>query len=50
VTVMILLNAIAWWMAVTYATWILGPGLKEISKGMGEAWRTIREMVNDIGL
>jgi hypothetical protein len=34
-TVMIIVNALAWWMGITYASWILGPGLAELSKRHG---------------
>ena len=48
VTFMIIINAFAWWMAITYASWILGPGLHELMKGMGEAVDVIKGMFNDM--
>jgi len=50
VTLMIILNAFAWWMAITYASWILGPGLQELLKGMGEAVDVIKSMFNDMSM
>lgn len=47
-TVMIILNAILWWMALSYASWILGPGLAELSKGLGEAADVIKGLFNDL--
>ncbi|WP_395750932.1 DUF4339 domain-containing protein [Prosthecobacter sp.] len=47
VTVLIIVNAIAWWVCITYASWILGPGLAELSKGMGEALDVIKGLLND---
>lgn len=47
-TVLIILNALAWWMALSYASWILGPGLAELSKGMGEAADVIKGLYNDL--
>lgn len=49
VTVMIIINAFAWWMGITYASWILGPGLRELSKGLGEAWDVVKALVHDMG-
>jgi len=48
VTVMIIVNALAWWMAVSYASWLLGPGLAELMKGMGEAADVVKGMINDM--
>jgi hypothetical protein len=48
VTLMIIVNAIAWWMAITYTSWLLGPGLAELMKGMGEAVDVIKGLVNDM--
>lgn len=50
VTVLIIANAIAWWAGLTYGTWILGPGIKELLKGMGEALDAARGMARDAGL
>lgn len=50
VTIMIIVNAFAWWMAITYASWILGPGLQELLKGMGEAVDVIKSMFNDMSM
>lgn len=50
VTVMVIVNALAWWVGITYASWILGPGLAELSKGFGEAASTIGGMFRDMGL
>lgn len=47
-TVLIILNAILWWMALSYASWILGPGLAELSKGLGEAGGVIKGLFNDL--
>jgi len=47
VTGMIIVNAVAWWMAITYASWILGPGLAELMKGMGEAVDVVKGLLND---
>jgi hypothetical protein len=48
VTIMIIVNALAWWAGIIYASWILGPGLAELSKGMGEAMEVIRGLWRDI--
>ena len=37
-------------MAITYASWILGPGLQELLKGMGEAVDVIKSMFNDMSM
>ncbi len=50
VTVLIILNAFAWWMGITYASWFIGPCLKELRGGFGEAWGTIRSLIHDTGL
>ncbi|MBB5035232.1 GYF domain-containing protein [Prosthecobacter vanneervenii] len=47
-TVLIILNAILWWMLLSYTAWILGPGLAELSKGMGEAADVIKGLFNDL--
>ncbi|MFC5453980.1 DUF4339 domain-containing protein [Prosthecobacter fluviatilis] len=47
VTLMIILNAVGWWLIITYSSWILGPGLSELMKGMGEAWDVIKGLLND---
>jgi hypothetical protein len=47
---MVIVNALAWWVGITYASWILGPGLAELSKGLGEAAATIGGMFRDMGL
>lgn len=50
VTFMIIINAIAWWAGVTYASWIMGPGLAELGQGMREAWDVIKGLLNDMGM
>jgi len=50
VTFMIIINAVAWWAGITYASWILGPGLTELGKGMREAWDVIKGLFNDMGM
>jgi hypothetical protein len=45
---MIIINAVAWWMGVTYASWILGPGLRELMKGLGEAMDVVKGLLNDM--
>ncbi|MDB6007688.1 MAG: hypothetical protein JWR15_4675 [Prosthecobacter sp.] len=50
VTVMIIANAVAWWMVITYAAWILGPGLAELSKGMGEVVDVVKGLINDTSM
>lgn len=47
VTLMIILNAVGWWLIITYSSWILGPGLSELMKGMGEALDVIKGLLND---
>lgn len=49
VTVMIILNALAWWAGIAYASWIIGPGLRELRSGMGDAVAVIKGMLSDIG-
>lgn len=50
VTFMIIINAIAWWAGITYASWILGPGLAELSNGMREAWDVVKGLFQDMGM
>lgn len=47
-TVLIILNAVMWWVLLSYASWILGPGLAELAKGMGEAADVIKGLFNDL--
>jgi hypothetical protein len=48
VTIMIIVNVFAWWLAVSYASWLLGPGLAELMKDMGEAMDVIKGLLNDM--
>ena len=50
VTLMIIVNAVAWWMAITYASWLLGLGLSELIKGMGEAADVIKGLLNETSM
>jgi hypothetical protein len=50
VTILIIVNAIFWWVAITYASWILGPGLAELSKGLGEAVDVVKGLLNDTSM
>lgn len=50
VTFLIVINAFAWWMGITYASWIVGPGLKELRQWVGEAWEVIRGLLRDTGV
>jgi len=50
VTLLIIVNALAWWAAITYASLILGPSLAEIYDGLGEAAKTMKGMLSDMGL
>ena len=50
VTILIIVNVVAWWMAITYACWILGPGVAELMKGMGEAVDVVKGLLNDTSL
>jgi uncharacterized protein DUF4339 len=50
VTFMIITNAFAWWLAISYASWILGPGLAELTKGMGEVMDVIKGLINDTSM
>lgn len=50
VTTMIIMNALAWWAGVSYASWIIGPGIRELSSGMGDAVDVIKGMLRDVGL
>lgn len=50
VTLMIITNAVAWWAGVTYASWIVGPGLQELSKATGEVMEVIKGLFRDTGL
>lgn len=48
VTILIIVNALAWWAAVTYMSWIVGPGLRELSKGLHDAADVVKGLINDI--
>ncbi len=50
VPLMIIINAVAWWAGITYASWILGPGLNELMKGLGEAGDVIKGLFNDMSM
>lgn len=50
VTAMIILNALAWWAGISYASWLLGPGVRELAKGVGEAVDVIKGILHDLGL
>lgn len=50
VTILIIVNAVLWWVAITYASWILGPGLHELMKGMGEVVDVVKGLFNDISM
>ena len=50
VTALIIINALAWWAAISYASWLLGPGLRELFHGMGEAADAVKGMLRDLGL
>ncbi len=49
-TLLIIINAVAWWAGITYASWILGPGLSELMKGLGEAADVIKGLFNDMSM
>lgn len=48
VTGMIIVNVIAWWIAITYAYWLFGPCLAELVKGLGEGMDVIKGMIHDM--
>ena len=50
VTLMIIVNALAWWIAIAYACRLLGPGIAELMKGMGEASDVVKGMLNDMSV
>ncbi|MGV3660232.1 MAG: DUF4339 domain-containing protein [Prosthecobacter sp.] len=50
ITIMIIVNALAWWMGISYASWIIGPGIRELSNTAGEAVEVIKGLMGDIGL
>lgn len=50
VTLMIIINAVAWWAGITYASWILGPGLDELMKCVGEVVDVVKGLFNDMSM
>lgn len=50
ITGMIIVNALAWWAGISYASWIIGPGVRELSQGMGDALEVIKGLLRDVGL
>ncbi len=48
VTAMIILNALAWWIGISYASWIIGPGLQELIKSMGQAVDVVKDLWRDV--
>jgi len=49
-TGMIIVNTLAWWAGISYASWIIGPGVSELARTAGEAAGVIKGLMGDIGL
>lgn len=50
VTVLIIVNALAWWIALSYASMIIGPAIRELGNTGGQAVDVIKGLMRDIGL
>ncbi len=48
-TVMIIVNAIAWWSVATWSAWFLGPRFKEFGGWMREALNAVGGLMRDMG-
>lgn len=50
VTVLLIVNTLAWWVGITYAATILVPGLAGLSKGLGEALDAVKSLFGEAGM
>lgn len=50
VTILIIVNVVAWWVVITYSSWWLAPGIAELTKGLGEAVDVVKGLLNDTSM